>query len=92
MAIFVTYLQPKLLQRMHETEGAYNLCQLTEVQLQIGLGLQDYRYPASHSVKCSRAFMHAKGFGCLTGRQTFLSSAVAQSLTRLQSHVACSLM
>lgn len=43
MAIFVTYLQPDLLQRMHETEGAYNLCQLTDVQLQIGLGLQDYR-------------------------------------------------
>ena len=29
---------------MHATEGAYNLCELTEVQLQIGLGLQDYRY------------------------------------------------
>ena len=43
VAIFVTYLQPKLLQRMHETEGAYNLCKLTEVQLQVGLGLQDYR-------------------------------------------------
>ncbi|DBB14910.1 TPA: hypothetical protein ACH3X3_004508 [Trebouxia sp. C0006] len=43
VAIFVTYLQPNLLQRMHETEGAYNLCELTEVQLQIGLGLQDYR-------------------------------------------------
>lgn len=43
VAIYVTYLQPNLLLRMHKTEGAYNLCQLTEVQLQIGLGLQDYR-------------------------------------------------
>ena len=43
MALFVTYLQPDLLERMDKTEGAYNLCQLTEVQLQIGLGLQDYR-------------------------------------------------
>lgn len=54
MAIFVTYLQPNLLQRMHETEGAYNLCELTEVQLQIGLGLQDYRCcPALPSINQS---------------------------------------
>ena len=43
VAIFVTYLQPQLLKRMDETEGAYNLCELTEVQLQIALGLQDYK-------------------------------------------------
>lgn len=43
VAIFVTYLQPHLLKRMDETEGAYNLCELTEVQLQIALGLQDYK-------------------------------------------------
>ena len=42
VAIFVTYLQPKLLKRMDETEGAYNLCELTEVQLQIAVGLKDY--------------------------------------------------
>ena len=43
VAIFVTYLQPHLLARMDKTEGAYNLCELTDVQLQIGVGLQDYR-------------------------------------------------
>ncbi|KAL3135579.1 hypothetical protein ABBQ38_006059 [Trebouxia sp. C0009 RCD-2024] len=43
VALFVTYLQPHLLERMDQTEGAYNLCQLTEVQLQIGLGLEDFR-------------------------------------------------
>ena len=56
VAIFVTYLQHKLLQRMHETEGAYNLCQLTEVQLQIGLGLQDYKYGSVHG---TMLYVHA---------------------------------
>ena len=43
VALFVTYLQPHLLERMNQTEGAYDLLQLSEVQLQIGLGLEDYR-------------------------------------------------
>ena len=43
MALFVTYLQPDLLERMNKTEGAYDLLQLSEVQLQIGLGLEDFR-------------------------------------------------
>lgn len=47
VALFVTYLQPHLLERMDQTEGAYNLCQLTEVQLQIGVGLEDFRWELS---------------------------------------------
>ena len=43
VALFVTYLTPPLLERMHETEGAYNLCELHEVQLHLGLGLKDFR-------------------------------------------------
>lgn len=43
VAIFITYLQPNLLKRMDATEGAYNMCQLKDVQLQVGLGLNDYQ-------------------------------------------------
>ena len=42
VALFVTYLTPPLLERMHATEGAYNLCELHEVQLHLGLGLEDF--------------------------------------------------
>ena len=43
VALFVTYLTPPLLERMHATEGAYNLCELHEVQLHLGLGLEEFR-------------------------------------------------
>lgn len=43
VAIFITYLKPNLLKRMDETEGAYNMCQLKDVQLQVALGLDDYQ-------------------------------------------------
>jgi hypothetical protein len=41
--MFITYLTPALQQRMHETEGAYNLVKLEEVQLLEGLSLQQHR-------------------------------------------------
>lgn len=43
VAIFITYLKPNLLKRMDATEGAYNMCQLKDVQLQVGLGLNAYQ-------------------------------------------------
>lgn len=43
VAIYITYLKPNLLKRMDETEGAYNMCKLKDVQLQVGLGLEDYQ-------------------------------------------------
>lgn len=42
VSVFITYLTPALQQRMHETEGAYNLVRLDEVQLLEGLGLQEH--------------------------------------------------
>eukprot|EP00878_Enallax_costatus_P035078 GHUV01039049.1.p1 GENE.GHUV01039049.1~~GHUV01039049.1.p1 ORF type:complete len:465 (+),score=115.48 GHUV01039049.1:190-1584(+) len=42
VAVFITYLTPLLQQRMHETEGAYNLCKLTDVQLLEGVSLQHH--------------------------------------------------
>jgi hypothetical protein len=86
VAIFVTYLQPHLLQRMHETEGAYNLCELTEVQLQIGLGLKDYRccpalYSIDQSIKDSRWGQLAH----LTNLQSFVRKRNRQRVT--QTHV-----
>lgn len=43
VSMFITYLTPALQQRMHETEGAYNLVKLEEVQLLEGLSLQQHR-------------------------------------------------
>lgn len=42
VSVFITYLTPVLQQRMHETEGAYHLCRLDEVQLLEGLSLQQH--------------------------------------------------
>jgi hypothetical protein len=42
VSVFITYLTPPLQQRMHETEGAYNLCRIDEVQLLEGLSLQGH--------------------------------------------------
>ncbi|KAF6265604.1 hypothetical protein COO60DRAFT_1623787 [Scenedesmus sp. NREL 46B-D3] len=39
VSVFMTYLTPPLQQRMHETEGAYNLCRMEGVQLREGLAL-----------------------------------------------------
>jgi len=36
--LYVTFLSPPLLERMHETEGAYNLCELRGVSLDLGGG------------------------------------------------------
>lgn len=41
--IFVTFLTAPQLQRMHETEGAYFLTELRQVQLHLGLSLEAYR-------------------------------------------------
>lgn len=42
VSMFVTYLTPALQQRMHETEGAYNLMKLEEVELLEGISLQQH--------------------------------------------------
>eukprot|EP01025_Chloroclados_australasicus_P039045 TRINITY_DN4032_c0_g1_i1.p2 TRINITY_DN4032_c0_g1~~TRINITY_DN4032_c0_g1_i1.p2 ORF type:complete len:367 (-),score=19.22 TRINITY_DN4032_c0_g1_i1:243-1343(-) len=42
--VFVTYLTPKLLQRMHETEGAYNLMEIDDVDLQLGTSIDDIQH------------------------------------------------
>jgi hypothetical protein len=42
VALFVTYLTPALQQRMHETEGAYNLVRLEGIMLLEGLSLQHH--------------------------------------------------
>ena len=41
--LFVTFLTPALLQRMHETEGAYLLCRLSHVCLHLGASLESHR-------------------------------------------------
>ena len=43
VSVFLTYLTPPLQQRMHETEGAYNLLKLEDVELLEGLSLHEYR-------------------------------------------------
>ncbi|GLC42191.1 hypothetical protein PLESTB_000640700 [Pleodorina starrii] len=41
-SIFITYLTPPLMERMHATEGGYNLCRLTELRLHVApRGQQD---------------------------------------------------
>jgi hypothetical protein len=67
-------------------EGAYNLCELTEVQLQIGLGLKDYRccpalYSIDQSIKDSRWGQLAH----LTNLQSFVRKRNRQRVT--QTHV-----
>lgn len=42
VSMFITYLTPPLQQRMHETEGAYNLVKLEDIQLLEGLSLQQH--------------------------------------------------
>eukprot|EP01023_Acetabularia_acetabulum_P043345 TRINITY_DN4326_c1_g1_i2.p2 TRINITY_DN4326_c1_g1~~TRINITY_DN4326_c1_g1_i2.p2 ORF type:complete len:201 (-),score=26.51 TRINITY_DN4326_c1_g1_i2:70-672(-) len=42
--VFVTFLTPKLLQRMHETEGAYFLMEIDEVDLQLGTSIYDIQH------------------------------------------------
>lgn len=42
VSMFITYLTPTLQQRMHETEGAYNLVKLEDVQLLEGVSLQQH--------------------------------------------------
>jgi hypothetical protein len=44
VSMFITYLTPPLQQRMHETEGAYNLVKLQDIQLLEGVSLQQHRY------------------------------------------------
>ena len=41
--VWLTYLQPELLLRMHATEGAYDLLQLQDVHLHVGSSLPAYR-------------------------------------------------
>lgn len=43
VSMFITYLTPPLQQRMHETEGAYNLVELQDIQLLEGVSLQQHR-------------------------------------------------
>ena len=42
--IFVTFLTAPQLKRMHETEGAYFLTELRQVQLHLGLSLEAFRW------------------------------------------------
>lgn len=41
--LFVTYLTTPLLDQMVETEGAYDLVKISNVQLRIGHSLNDYK-------------------------------------------------
>ena len=41
--LFVTFLTPALLARMHETEGAYLLCRLSGISLHVGASLESHR-------------------------------------------------
>jgi hypothetical protein len=43
VSMFITYLTPPLQQRMHETEGAYNLVKLEDLQLLEAVSLQQHR-------------------------------------------------
>ena len=42
VAVYVTFLTPDLLERMDATEGAYDLCELFNIHLHLGLSLQDF--------------------------------------------------
>lgn len=43
VTVYITYLTPQLQQRMHETEGAYNLCKLDDISLHVGTSLDRHR-------------------------------------------------
>ena len=49
---FVTFLTAAQLKRMHETEGAYFLNELTHLDLHVGLSLEAFRWDASSLWSC----------------------------------------
>ncbi|KAF8063801.1 NSE4A [Scenedesmus sp. PABB004] len=65
VAVFVTYLTPALQQRMHETEGAYNLCRLDGVTLLEGISLQAHLDGAAPAAVASSAFNYNHQHGSL---------------------------
>lgn len=52
VSMFITYLTPPLQQRMHETEGAYNLVKLDDIQLLEGVSLEQHRSACKISWIC----------------------------------------
>ncbi len=50
VSVFITYLTPPLQARMHETEGAYNLCKLDDIRLHEGSSLRCAVSSSKHSV------------------------------------------
>lgn len=65
VSVFITYLTPPLQQRMHETEGAYNLCRMDGVQLQEGLSLQAHLEGAQPVAVHSTAYNYNHQSGTL---------------------------
>ena len=43
VSLFVTFLSSALLERMHQTEGAYDLCELDNIELRMGVSPEDWR-------------------------------------------------
>lgn len=65
VSVFITYLTPPLQQRMHETEGAYNLCRMDGVQLLEGLSLQAHTEGAAPVAAHSTAYNYNHQSGTL---------------------------
>jgi hypothetical protein len=73
VSLFVTYLTPPLQQRMHETEGAYNLVRLDGVQLMEGVALRCvFKYGAA--CEASMASQHKERTACKHALWKFGSS------------------
>ncbi|BDA46287.1 hypothetical protein COCOBI_08-3790 [Coccomyxa sp. Obi] len=63
--IFVTFLTAPQLQRMHETEGAYFLTELRQVQLHLGLSLEAFRRGQVGAAQLSTVYQYNHQSGTL---------------------------
>ncbi|KAK9836283.1 hypothetical protein WJX81_001870 [Elliptochloris bilobata] len=63
--LFVTFLTPALLQRMHETEGAYLLCRLSSICLHLGTSLESHRDSAPCAGRMTTVYQYNHQAGCL---------------------------
>ncbi|KAK9844514.1 hypothetical protein WJX74_003470 [Apatococcus lobatus] len=82
VAVYVTFLTPDLLERMDATEGAYFLCELFNINLRLGISLQDFGLgkQAPESLKFIFQYNHQHGtphFPILLDGQAAATSPIA---------------
>ncbi|GMH41490.1 hypothetical protein BSKO_09400 [Bryopsis sp. KO-2023] len=65
VGIFVTYLTDPLMERMNTTEGAYDLCELSDLDLDLGISLESWRNGGKGTEKLNRIYQYNHQNGTL---------------------------